>query len=496
MARELVIRGVPRALEIDMWWLASETDIAPSPAPEHREWGRAERHGRPLAALAVLVMLADVLFYGHAPGLSLAVFAAAALAAAMMLNPAREQLQPTMLLAVASLPVIEYVQPLSVAFLMIGLLVSLAWTSGGAGAIGRRTWQLAGEIPLRGLLDGVAVGVGLARSDLIQDRRQHAKAWAFPLGGALILMALLVLANPLLDDALSRLLSFDPSSGVVANRLLFWAGSALLIWPLIAPLRTTETSAAPYPGLRLPGPSGQSVARGLVLFNAILAVQTGLDVLYLWGGAELPPGMTAAEYAHRGAYPLLVTALLAGAFALTARPFARQDKTLRVLLILWLAQNLALTVSALLRLELYVEAFGLTYLRLHSAIWMAVVAAGLGLMAWQVWRDLPNRWLLVRSAALGVGVLYVACFVNFAAIIATENLSRAKVDGTYVCALGPTAAASIAVSGQELRVVSEYGDDMGKCPIIGPQIMDWRDWGFRNWRVSRYLASMPVPERT
>ena len=63
--------------------------------------------------------------------------------------------------------------------------------------------------------------------------------------------------------------------------------------------------------------------RSLVLFNLLFAVQTVMDVHYLWRGAALPDGMTYATYAHRGAYPLIVTALLAAGFVLVAmRPAA------------------------------------------------------------------------------------------------------------------------------------------------------------------------------
>jgi hypothetical protein len=143
---------------------------------------------------------------------------------------------------------------------------------------------------------------------------------------------------------------------------------------------------------------------------------------------------------------------------------------------------------------LYVEAFGLTYLRSYAAIWMAVVAAGLGLTAWQVWRDRPNRWLVIRSLGLAVGVLYGCSFVNFAAVIATENLSRVEFDGSYVCALGPTAAGAIRASGREVRRVNAYGEDWARCLAPGPRIEGWRDWGFRNWRVRRYLDGMAEAE--
>jgi Domain of unknown function (DUF4173) len=488
MAGEWVIRGVPRALAADMWWMSDAGGAEDGFATGRTEAEVRGTKGRGLA-LAGLIALADVLFWRHAPGLSLAVFAGAVLTVAMTLSPRGERLRPALLLLAAALPVVEFVQALSLAFLGAGLLVSLVWVTGGMRGLGRRAAWLAADLPWRGTQDGIRLIGGLATSDLVRGQRRQLRSWAFPVGGALVLLALLVEANPVLEDALLRLLSLDLGEGDGVLRLAFWTGMALLIWPLIATPRTLP-AAMVSAGLRLPGPNALSVARGLVVFNAILGVQTVMDAAYLWGGAALPEGMTAAEYAHRGAYPLLVTALLAGTFALAARPFAAEDRRLRGLLLLWLAQNVALTVSALLRLELYVEAFGLTYLRVHAAIWMGLVGAGLALTGWQVWRGLPNGWLVLRSVSLGLGTLYVACFVNFAAIIAAQNLARERYDGAYVCSLGPTALAAIWASGREVRVPYEYGGGSAECVIAQPRMYGWRDWGFRNWRVRRYLEGV------
>ncbi len=483
MASDWEIRGVPRALISDMWWFAGEV---PGPAVQ----GRRRSEGlsgatRSAVALLGLVALADLLFYGHFPGLSLAIFAAAILAVVIVLGPGQDRLRPALLLLASALPVIEHLQALSFGFLLAGLLTSLALAAGGTGALGGRALRLLQDLPLRGAVDGFAYARALQQDASVMEYRRHARVWAFPLGGALILTALLVEANPILGQAVARLFQIE-TDGTILARVAFWVGAALVIWPLIAsprPALPIQRSSLP----RIPGPGAGSVLRGLVLFNAILGLQTLMDAAYLWGGASLPSGMTAAEYAHRGAYPLLATALLAGAFALAARPFARENLWLRRLLLLWLAQNLLLTVSALLRLELYVEAFGLTYLRLYAAIWMGLVAAGLGLIGWQVWRDLPNRWLVLRSAGLGLSTLYAACFVNFAAIIATENLSRPDfADDGYICTLPPTADAAIVASGRRPLWISDYGDH-GECALDGPHIDGWRDWGFRDWRVRRYL---------
>lgn len=483
MASELVLRGVPHALMVDGWWLDATDESAATPPAGRTALGLAGLGG--VAALLFLVALGDFLFFGQAVGLSLALFAAAVLVLALQRLPRGEKLRPAGLLLLSALPVVEHVQALSVGFLAVGLGISLLWAQGGFAGLASRGLALLASLPLRGVMDGYSQTQGMINSDGLRRSTRAAMGWAFPVGGAFVLAGLLLLANPLLGQMLSDLFAVQGKGIVTLGRASLWLGLALILWPLLAPPPPVMVTVLPAFPAQL-CPNAQSVARGLLVFNAILAVQTVMDAVYLWGGASLPQGMTAAEYAHRGAYPLLVTALLAGAFALVARPFAREDKWLRRLLLLWLAQNVALVLSALLRLELYVEAFGLTYLRLHSAIWMGLVAAGLGLTAWQVWRDRTNLWLVTRTAGLAVTTLYAACFVNFAAIIATENLSRDRYDAAYVCALGPAAAAAIKASGRQL------GAGLGVCRVETPKIDGWRDWGYRDWRVNRYLKSMPV----
>ena len=95
------------------------------------------------------------------------------------------------------------------------------------------------------------------------------------------------------------------------------------------------------------------VLLAVILFNLLFLLQNVLDIEYLWSGAALPAGMSYAEYAHRGAYPLILTALLAGLLTLIA--FRRQStgagwKWARILVYVWLLQNVFLVASSLLRL--------------------------------------------------------------------------------------------------------------------------------------------------
>ncbi len=478
---QFIVRGVPASVLQDSWWFD---------APEQKgnrsdgSLGPGKRHA--VGGLAILVALADVLFLDYAPGVSLAIFALAVAGVIWVLLGRRTGLiGPAVLLVLSVLPVVEYVQALSVAFLLGGSTVALCWAVLGqwSGASYRRFLSQVPFLAIRQTIEAIRHSQTVSRADGAVLRLL--RAWGFPVGGALILISLMVSANPVLSDWLDRLWRFD----LRFDRVLFWLGASMVIWPFLA--------VAIQPGLLAPrvgpqrsrslpgfGLNAGSVANALITFNLLLAVQTIMDVAFLWGNAELPEGMGHAEYAHRGAYPLLATALLAGAFALAARPFLAERQGLTRWMMLWLGQNVLLVISSLMRLSLYVEAYGLTYLRVHAAIWMALVAAGLCLTGWQILRGKSNRWLLVRSAGLGFGVLYACCFVNFAALIARENLNHPqRYDAYYVCRLGPMAAAELARSPRPTG-----------CSAWTPQITNWREWGFRADRVIRNLTTEAKPE--
>ena len=227
------------------------------------------------------------------------------------------------------------------------------------------------------------------------------------------------------------------------------------------------------------------MTRALFTFNGLFVLQSGLDATYLWGGLSLPEGMTHAAYAHRGAYPLLVTALLAGLFALLAQPHMVGRRHLRWLLLFWIGQNVLLVASSALRLDLYVEAYGLTRLRFAAFLWMGLVAAGLGLMLVQLQLGKSTGWLTARALLMGIATLYVVCFVNVAGVVAAHNLSRQDIplDAYYLCELGEGAVPAI-------RAHDAAGSTplcLATLEINEPQ--DWREWGYRNARLRR---SLPV----
>jgi hypothetical protein len=502
MDKKLVIRGVPHSLAVDGWWL--EAAIADRDGPHEAAVAIRERFGRQAVAILLIVVLGDFLFWQRAPGVSVAIFAAAILAVSVGHAGAAARWRPAALLIVCALPVAAHLQALSLAFLAIGLVAALIWAQHPGSAsevLLRATARFLRRLPQRwlDLVDPRRItgwkaarpggdGVGRALPTLLRN-------WAFPLGGGLVFAALLMNANPVL----ARLLQIDPDPWNAVQRLLFWAGIAVFATPLISPVPVIVpaepgvAAARPATSFARFGINPGSVLRALVLFNLLIGAQSLTDLSILLSGAERPAGLTLSEYARRGAYPLLATAMLAGAFALAARPHLDDHRLIRPLLVLWLAQNMVLCGAAALRLQLYVEAFGLTYLRIYAMIWIGLVGAGLGFTLWQVLAGRSNLWLVVRCATLGVATLYVCSFVNFAQLIAAQNLERPDPDLAYLCSLGPEAAGPIIAS--RLARETDFGIELGDCRIVVPEIRDWRQWGFRSWLTSRYVRRALEAER-
>lgn len=486
--RSLETMGLPRALLRDGWWF----DVGIEDKPQ------AVRPARRAFWLALgLVALADWLFWRQAgPGLSLALFLLA-LAVAVRSDAgavSRRDGVAGVAVVLALLPLVERVQALSVGFAVLGVAGYAVWLHRG---------QARGMLPrlpaLIALLPQGPIaawhGVKALRAPFGGGAARWARAGALPLGLGLCFAALLLAANPVLADWVGRVFTF----GLDPVRPLFWVGVAMLIWPLLAlpdapPLQPVQVH---LPKWQIGGlVNARSVMTSLLLFNAMFGVQTAMDLTYLWGDVALPAGMSHAQYAHRGAYPLVVTGLLAGVFALMSRPYAAESRLVRGLLLAWIAQNVLLVISALYRLQAYVAAYGLTYLRAYAAIWMAMVAVGLALVAWQVLRGRENGWLSVRCAVLGVGVLYACCFVNFAGVIADHNLTawkagqlQTKLDRPYLCRLGPDAWAAIrrysAGWNCDTAFNLDWDYEVSALDLVPPQIKGWRDWSFRSWRVLR-----------
>jgi hypothetical protein len=474
----------------------------------------------PLLLAAACVALADWLFYGWDVGISLPLFlgilGVVAVAANGVAAPRQTQLIMTAVFVAGLMAAIEDVDFLSVVVSTLATaMFAIVLTARETSSWQRRLFEVT-TVPFRGpfRLAGDLFGALRHMKAWTPEWLGSLVAWIVPLGIFAVFLALFSSANPLIEHQLMRIDLRVLFNLVSVPRILFWLMVACVIWPLIRRRLPRKPARRPDPGAAVVAAEAtdldyllgaQAVLRSLVLFNALFALQTGLDLVYLWGGAALPDGMGHAEYAHRGAYPLVATALLAAGFVLVAmRPGgpAEQSRWIRPLVLLWTGQNILLVISSIFRLDLYVAAFSLTYLRLAAFIWMGLVAAGLLLILVQIVKRKSISWLVTANAATLALVLYGCCFLNAPWLVAYYNVEHCrevvgtgpKLDSQYLRSLGQEVLPALEPHLQQIPalkpIVAELRSGSSICRSRR-RSENWRDWGFRTWRLQRYLANNP-----
>jgi Domain of unknown function (DUF4153) len=454
-----------------------------------------------LAAAIALAAFADWLFYDEYAGISVVIFALALAGVSLATNfdtVDRRKLPPAGVVLIAGLlPAAEYLDILSLGFVLLALGVAAAMlTNHGFDSLPDRSRALrelyvfapfrlmrdaVGALNLPGISSGIAV-------------------WVVPVLMSCVFLLLFASANPLIEKWLSAANLARLTANLSAPRILFWLLALSLIWPFVYLrwLRKPVTAAA-SPIVVAEFLSAATVLRSLILFNLLFALQTVLDVIYLWGNTALPADISYAGYAHRGAYPLILTALLAAGFVLVAmRPGgpAEQSKVIRPLVYLWVGQNVMLVISSILRLDLYVQTYLLTYWRIAAFIWMLLVATGLSLIVARIALQRSNGWLIRLNLIAVLLTLYVCSLTNFAAIIADYNVSHSRevtgkgvnADINYLVSLGSQALPGINKSPRiregDWTLVASRDSLVDR---FQRETASWRTWSLRDWRLRRYL---------
>jgi Domain of unknown function (DUF4153) len=508
---------VPSRLANDGWWLCDRPAIAPviirlpniqrdsmthlaQPEPTTvRGWTNIVSIR--LATAIVLAGLADWLFYDENAGISVVIFAIALAGVSLMTNLETVDRQRLLLAAIILIagvvPAIEDCNTISLGFVLLALGVAAAMlTNHGFDSLADRARALRelyvfapfrlirdaiGALNLPGISSGIAV-------------------WVVPVLMSCIFLLLFASANPLIERWLSAANLAKLTESLSLSRILFWLLALPLIWPFVW-LRWLRKPPLPGPATIVSPEflSTATVLRSLILFNLLFAVQTVLDIVYLWGNVALPADISYASYAHRGAYPLILTALLAAGCVLIAmRPGgpSEQSTVIRPLVYLWVAQNVMLVISSILRLDLYVQIYLLTTWRIAAFIWMLLVATGLLLIVARIAWQRSNGWLIRVNLVAVMLTLYLCSLTNFTAIIADHNISHSReatgkgveVDIGYLLSLGPQALPGI---NKAARIregdFSLVGRRDSLVKRFQREMASWRAWGLRDWRLKRYL---------
>jgi hypothetical protein len=493
---------------------------APSPAAPWRLRFRRFSFFQKIVLAAGLVALADHLFFFQRAGSTVGLFAAALLTAILVATPAIGRSRPALIAAAAALVFVAVLGDDPSA-----LAAFLFLTGAALAALLPRTkafddgWRWTRRLLLHSILSIIGPLLDWGRLRAARRRRGPARfaaalpLLALPVLGTALFLALFSAANPLIADAFGRIDLLAAVGGFSIARLAFWALTTLLVWSFLRPPRIllAPRTAREVP-LPLPGVSPASIALSLAAFNLVFALQNGLDIAFLWSGAPLPGDMSLAEYAHRGAYPLIATALLAALFVLvTLRPGTPTGESplVRRFVYAWIAQNVVLVASTMVRTLDYIEAYSLTRLRIAALIWMALVAVGLVLICVRLWRRKNGPWLINANLAAGLVALSACSAIDLGAVAAGWNVRHAReaggagvrLDLCYLNDLGPSALLPL-IELESRPIAPRFRDRVSwtrnlVMDRLATSQGDWHGWTFRNARRSaeakRLIAERRLP---
>lgn len=362
---------------------------------------------------------------------------------------------------------------------------------------------------LAGLFFGLPLVLQRLRSESQPAARDTRKtAW---LRGAILALPLLAVFTTLfyladagfgaLLDAAGTFIGEEAGTHLLRSAVLAWLCGGLL-FALLLPPEPATNAAEGDPRNRLSGSLGReeiSVIMGSL--SLLFAGFTLLQLGYLFGGSttiELTPGLTVADYARRGFFELLIVSVLTLLLLMALQALCREPRRFRFFASVLLACVFVMQASAVQRLLLYIDNFGLTLARWLAAcvlLWVAAVLAWFGLLLWR-----PHiRGFIHGSLGLGACLLLLWMAGNPAALVASLNLQRhiegnLPLDGHYLSLMGTDA----------VPVILEHFDALEapqRCDIARRLLAARAAWqvaadeGWRHYSRSRHQALRAVSAR-
>jgi hypothetical protein len=357
----------------------------------------------------------------------------------------------------------------------------------GGGAVAAGCSTVAGALPL--LMNDIRWDEVLGR---VRSEKTAAVARGLAIGAPLLLLfgGLFVAADAVFRHLLSSALPSVSSSAVV--RLL-----VVLVWAWLAGGLLRDLMAAREESRLVRADAfaarNASLRTGAVEINVALAVLNILFLAfvlvrfrYLFGGQGLVESrahLTYAEYARHGFFELVAVAALTLPLLLLGDWLLRDEANGRRAF-RWLAAGLlallgVVIASALQRMRLYVQQYGLTELRLYAGgviVWLAVICAWFAVTVLRGRRHAFAVGALVAgfAATLALNVL------NPDALIARTNVTRPVVDVGYLAGLSDDAVPTL----------------VNRLPSLAPEqqrllaegLLE-RDAATRDWRSSNVSRS-------
>ena len=464
--------------------------------------GREKRLGLALLAAAVaLGLLGDLFFHGRPLGLNVALFALAFVAAlAVLLRVGRAPLHQgrrwmALPLLVFSFGVLWHASTLLLATNLLAI----------AGAVTLGALRRTQHSPVRAevgeyVAAGAAAGFGalagavqLLQHDVpwseaqaaLRGTRAASIARGVAIGLPLLLLfgGLFVAADAVFQGLVSSAIPSVPDLGahLVLACAIAWPAAGLLR-DLVAPREDARLLPAEKLVARRFSLGVTEVAIALGALDMLFAIFVAVQARYLFGGRSLIEArahLSYATYARHGFFELVAVSALVLVVIVAANALAR-SRVVRVLSAILVALELVVAVSALQRLRLYEQQYGLTELRVWTTgvvLWLMCV------FVWLSITTLRSRGrFAVGALVLGFAATAALNVLSPDALIARTNLSRPHIDASYLARLSDDAVPTLVSRLPSLR--ADLRADLARRLIA----RDEAGGGVLAWNASRSHA--------
>lgn len=316
--------------------------------------------------------------------------------------------------------------------------------------------------------------------------------------------ALLVSADAAFKGLVTRMFNIDPVTVIQHGFLIGFFG-----WIVIGFLRgamfadSIEIPKEPVGDKddEIPKPATEFFKIGFVetsvvlgsmnlLFGSFVAVQFA----YLFGGRSrvLAGGVTYTEYARSGFFELAAVAALTLPFLIVLERLARREGRSQSLMFKLMAGSLigflfVMMGSAVYRMALYQQEFGLTELRLYVSSFMLWMAATFLIFILTVLRDRREKFAF-HALAAGLAMAVALNLANPDRLIVRVNLERMAQGKTFDVAYNGGLSADAV---PELVAALPRFSEKERIELADRLFRNWmppesRDW--RNFHVARMFA--------
>ena len=170
---------------------------------------------------------------------------------------------------------------------------------------------------------------------------------------------------------------------------------------------------------------------GVVLFtllNLLLAVVNWIDIKTLWISFEVPENFSLMDFVHSGMWVLsfcIILSVFIVAFYFKGNlNFYSKSKSLKILSVIWIVQNLIMTYSVFLRDWYYIRWHGLAYGRVFLLFLLAVITFSLIMILLKVLRRYSSDHVYRMNSWFAYALVVIAALFDWDFIIIKHNIAH------------------------------------------------------------------------